>query len=469
LKDLNFEDELDFNEFPPVSTEKWEEIIQKDLKGKNYKDVLRWDTGEGFNALPFYRSEDLKPLEHSTHPLTSSGNWNVLEIIEAASPEEANKQCLHALENGAGGLDLRLKSNSLSSKSDLETLFKDIQIEIISIVFGLSISTPKVAGWFREIISDRKLDHDSLDLHFSADLFSQCLVNGKLPDREDLKPYLSSLTQASISLVIDTSAYTNAGANLVQQLAFALAAGNEYLGMDQELADKLSFRFSTGTRYFPEIGKYRAFRLLWDQVLNEYGVSEHQVEILTETALWNKTQNDAYNNMLRTTTEAMSAAIGGCQSMSVHRFDDHFNEPTPFASRIARNTQLILQEEAYLSRVSDPAAGSYYIEVITEELCNQAWGLFQKIEQKGGFHESLRSGYIHDLMMEARQAKIRSYRQETEVLVGVNKYQPDETINDLTDKQIFTDVSDELPFKNTTDIPAIEPLHLEAELQKGDA
>lgn len=181
MKDLNFEDELDFNEFPPVSTEKWEEIIQKDLKGKNYKDVLRWDTGEGFNALPFYRSEDLKPLEHSTHPLTSSGNWNVLEIIEAASPEEANKQCLHALENGAGGLDLRLKSNSLSSKSDLETLFKDIQIEIISIVIGSSISTPKVAGWLREIISDRKLDHDSLDLHFSADLFFTMFGEWKTP------------------------------------------------------------------------------------------------------------------------------------------------------------------------------------------------------------------------------------------------------------------------------------------------
>lgn len=469
MKDLNFEDELNFNEFPPISTEKWENIIKKDLKGKDYKDALQWDTGEGFTILPFYRSEDLDKLDHSTNPLTTSGEWSVLEIIEDASPTVANKQSLHALENGAGGLDLRLSSNRLSSKGDLETLLNDIQIDIITIVFGAPLSTPEVIGWLSEIISDRELDSGSLDIHFTADLFTKALVTGKLPAKEDLSNYLRAISNTFSSLLMDTSAYTNAGANLVQQLAFALAAGNEYLGMDAELADKLSFRFSTGTRYFPEIGKYRAFRLLWDQVLNEYEMFEHPVNILTETALWNKAQNDAYNNMLRTTTEAMSAAIGGCQNMSVHRFDDHFKEPTPFASRIARNTQLILQEEAYLSRVSDPAAGSYYVEVITEEMCKQAWELFQKIEQKGGFYDSLKSGYIYELIIQARQAKIQAYRQKKEVLVGVNKYQPDETVSDLTYKQIFIDLTGDKPFKNATDIPAIKPLYLEAELQKGDA
>ncbi|MDZ7808303.1 MAG: methylmalonyl-CoA mutase subunit beta [Gracilimonas sp.] len=468
MKDLNFEDELNFDEFPPVSTEKWEEVIQKDLKGKDYKETLRWDTGEGFEILPFYRTEDLNKLKHSAEPLTGSGNWSVLEIIEDAELSEANKLALQALENGASGLDLRLNSGRITSKDDLLSLFENIQIDIITIVFGPSVSSPEVINWVNEIISDRDLNTESLDIHFPADVFSLAVVNEKLPTKERFDSYTKKLNTDYGSILIDTSAYTNAGASLVQQLAFALSAGNEYLGSAPELATSLSFRFATGTLYFPEIAKYRAFRLLWDQVLNEYEVSNSSVKILSETTLWNKAQNDPYTNLLRATTEAMSAAVGGCNGVSVHRFDEHFNEHTAFASRIARNTQLILQEEAYLSKVSDPGAGSYYIEVLTEEMAEKSWKLFQEIEAKDGFYECLKSGYIQELISESRNKKIKAYKEEKKTLIGVNKYQPEEE----TDISFVETQKHEVSSKESGDmieITPIKPLHLEAELKKGDA
>jgi methylmalonyl-CoA mutase len=468
LKDLNFEGELNFNEFPPVTTEEWEEVIHKDLKGKDYKETLRWDTREGFESLPFYRSEDLNKLDHTVQPLASSANWSILEIVEDAHPSEANKQALLALENGAGGLDIRLTSERIASKEDLESLLNNIQLEIITLVFSTSMSSPKVIEWVQEIISDRNLNPGSLDIHFSVDIFSHAAQSGHLPSKGWEEDVTDRLSSKAGNLLVDTSIYANAGASLVQQLAFALAAGNEYLGVSSELGTSLSFRFSTGPLYFPEIAKYRAFRLLWGKVLEEYGIKDQTVNILSETASWNKTQNDAHNNLLRATTEAMSSAIGGCNGISIHRFDEHFNEQTPFASRIARNTQLILQEEAYLSKVSDPGAGSYYIEVLTEKIANKSWDLFQEIEANNGFYEGLKSGFLQQMISESRDRKIRAYKKEEESLIGVNKYQPDDE-TDISPREVKQSDLAPLDLNDFVEITPVKPLYLEAELQMGDA
>ena len=468
MKDLNFEEELHFGEFPPVPTEKWEEVIQKDLKGKDYKKALKWDTGEGIQPLPFYRKEDIENLGHSSDSLSHTPSWSILEIIEDTSPAAANERCLHALENGAGGLDIRLSPERITSKKDLEVLFDNIQIEIITIVFGPSISSARVTTWMNGIITDRNLDHDSLDIHFSADALGQAALSGKLPHKKWINDTTREILSGSGSLLVDISPYANAGATIIQQLAFALAAGNEYLGMSPDAGQALSFRFSTGTLYFPEIAKYRAFRLLWEKVLKEYGAKNGMAVVLSETALWNKAQNDAHNNMLRATTEAMSAAIGGCNAISIHRFDQHFSEPTSFASRIARNTQLILKEEAYLSKVSDPGAGSYYIEVLTEQIAEESWKLFQEIESHGGFYESLKSGSIQTMITESYKNRLQAYREEKKSLIGVNKYQPDEQEKDISESFQIGPLPD-INASETFDITPIEPLHLEAELKKGDA
>jgi methylmalonyl-CoA mutase len=225
--------------------------------------------------------------------------------------------------------------------------------------------------------------------------------------------------------------------------------------------------FASGPNYFLEIAKFRAFKLLWKQVLSEYGIQNAQPYITAETAWWNKSQTDAHTNMLRTTTEAMAAALGGCHSITVHRYDHHFNDGSSFASRIARNTQLILQEEAYLNNVADPGAGSYYIEKLTDAIAEKSWELFQEIESKDGFHECLQSGFIQEQIAQSRTEKAEAYKEKKKILVGVNKYQPEEEIQNL-ELNIQNVSGFEFEEDTLITITKITPFNLEAELQNGE-
>lgn len=460
---MNFKDQLHFNEFPPNTLKEWEEVIESDLKGKNYKDVLEWKSGEGISALPFYRREHLKDLDHSSDPVRGSGSWSIIEPIKDNTPKKANDLALHALENGASGLAFYLSEKRISSRKDLELLLKGIQIEFITIIFGPKVSNPKVTEWLSAICDDRDITGNKLDLHFSFDPFSLAVQTGTLPEIEAIESLAGNSGHPFNLTCVNCSFYANSGATIVQQLAFALAAGNEFLGINEELAQKLYFNFASGPSYFPEIAKFRAFHLVWAQVLKKYGIQETEPSIHSETALWNKSKTDAHNNMLRATTEAMSAALGGCNTITVHPYDSHFDEPSGFSSRIARNIQLILQEEAYLDKVADPGAGSYYIETLTEKIAEKSWKLFQEIEAKGGFHKCLKEGFIQDQVKTSREEKVSAYKEKKKVLVGVNKYQPDVILNSKFKIQNF-----EFSGVSSVDIQKIEPLNIEAELQKGD-
>ncbi|SMO57235.1 methylmalonyl-CoA mutase subunit beta [Gracilimonas mengyeensis] len=458
---MDFNSTLHFNEFPPISTEEWEEVIQKDLKGKNYKEVLPWKSPEGVDILPFYRREDVKNLSHQPNPVLKKGEWRILQYIETSDLKEANRLALEALENGASGLFF--DQPKVASRQELEKLLDGIQLDIITLKFGPALSTPKVAEWLAEITESQNINVAELEVFYSFDPLSYSLLSGKLPAKESL-----SKLPGAISPAVQAVVFGNAGANIPQQLAFALAAANEYLGLNPDFARSLHFNFIAGTSYFPEIAKFRAFRLLWDRVLKEYKAEDAPVRLFAETALWNKSQTDAHNNMLRVTTEAMSAALGGCEAITVHRYDEHFAESSGFAQRIARNTQLLLQEEAYLNKVADPGSGSYYIETLTDKLAEEAWNLFQTIESKGGFYTAIKNGFIQEKIRKARDQKIDAYREKKEVMVGVNKYQPEKIVEDPASKiqPKSPPVFDEF---DLIEIESIEPLNMEVELQKGDA
>lgn len=467
MENLDFKDELNFNEFPPITLEEWEEVIESDLKGKDYKEVLQWKSGEGVKVLPFYRKEHLKDLEQNPLPVRASATWGIIEPIADTDPKTSNELALHALENGASGLSFNLQSDNISSKEDLELLLKDIKIEFISVKFGPALSNPSVVQWLTAICYDRGILENDLNIYFSFDPFASALRSGKLLDIESIQEILAKTGDQFHYAVVDSSVYANSGATIVQQIAFALAAGNEFLGMNEEVAQKLYFNFASGPSYFPEMAKFRAFHLMWTQVLKEYGIQETEPSIHSETSLWNKSQTDAHNNMLRSTTEAMSAALAGCNVITVHPYNTHFDEPSGFSSRIARNIQLILQEEAYLDKVADPGAGSYYIEVLTNKIAEESWKLFQEIEAKGGFHKYLKEGFIQDKIKKSRQEKISAYKEKEKVLVGVNKYRPNEIQNSKFKIQNFVDFEfTDTPF---SEIEKVEPLNIEAELQKGDA
>lgn len=460
---LDFKAELHFNEFPPVSIEEWEAVIEKDLKGKNYKDVLKWHPENNLEAQPFYRSEDLKELSHPPKPVRDSAGWIILQPVLVKDISSANQTALNGLQNGASGLFFYGEPNAISSPADVMNLLKDIQIDIISLKFGPGLSSDILKEGLNEFIESQKPDFNNLDISLTIDPFQEGIFSGTLVSKKVIEQRLSA---SPFPNVVDLSGYGNAGAGIIQQVAFALAAGNEILGLTGE-GKQLNFNFAVANSYFPEIAKLRAFRLIWNQVLRTYGSGNTGFSVHAETAAWNKAQNDAHNNMLRATTEAMSAVLGGADGLTVLPYDYHFDEPSEFSNRIARNVQLILQEEAYLDKVTDPGSGSYYIETLTEKIAKESWKLFQEIEAKGGFYECLQSGFIQGEIREARERKIESYKEKNETLVGVNKYQPEEKIQNLKFK--IQNYSSAEQNGNIIEIKTIEPLNIEVELQKGEA
>ncbi|MEX0609483.1 MAG: methylmalonyl-CoA mutase family protein [Balneolaceae bacterium] len=436
MAEIKPEKSLNFNEFPPISTQEWEEVISEDLKGKNYKKELLWETPEGVAVLPFYRREHLQDLEHITEPVHTKSTWNIVEKIEFQNPKTANSLALHALENGASGLHFSSSSSSISTKEDLELLLKDVQVELIYVTFGSGLTSPEISKWLKEICFDRNLDFESLNITFAFDLFAQAVHSGKLAKKEELVQVLKNLKSPFKFMGVNADFYGDCGGEIVQQLAFALAEGNEYLALTDELemsvsevAQNIHFQFSTASSFFLEIAKYRAFRLVWAQVLNTYeeGLAKRtDTFVHARTARWNKSTADAHSNIIRATTEAMSAVLGGCNAITVERFDSDFAEYSGFSSRIARNIQLILQGEAYLDKVSDAGAGSYYIEVLTDKIARESWELFQEIEKHGGFYEAVKSGFIQQKLIISQKNRIAAYEEKQSVLVGVNKYESKE-------------------------------------------
>ncbi|MEX0719507.1 MAG: methylmalonyl-CoA mutase family protein [Balneolaceae bacterium] len=465
--------EFNFLEFPPVSTEKWEAVISRDLKGKNYKEELLWSTLEGADILPFYRSEDLDALTHKTESVTGSADWHIIEKVDIPNLIKANKQALHSLENGASGLLFDPPSSSINSKAELGQLLKDVRVDFISLHFGADLSTQKIIDWLKEICTENELDLKSLNITFSFDPFARAVKSGKLARKEDLVNYFKDKSPFK-TFAVDADFYGNCGGGIVQQLAFSLAEGNEYLAMSDELnleipevASKIHFNFSTASAYFLEIAKYRAFRLVWAQILNAYEnylPDAANAFIHAKTASWNKTFSDAHNNIIRATTEAMSAALGGSNAITVERFDEDFAGHSEFSARVARNIQLILQGEAYLNKVSDAGAGSYYIEVLTDKFARESWKLFQEIEKHGGFYEAINTGFIQQQLSTSQNKRIDAYQENQSVLVGVNKYEVEKSQKPNSKS---TTHSTRFPFDDFYEVDSVSELRIEHALKNG--
>lgn len=436
LDDAKKNTTLSFNEFPPVSTEEWEAIIERDLKGADYKETLLWNTGEGIDVLPVYRSEHIEKLTHIKAGIPHIvKDWEIKEYIKAENAEAANKIALSALENGANGLYFDVPSSALRNEDDISRLLKDILIDIIGIHFSPRSIDAQGFDALSNFIHNGSWDTGKLYLTVHFDPFEQAIKTGELASKESLGDVISNrLVSFGSGLTVQASGYGNMGATIVQQLALALATANEYLGSvdDEQLqkaAQNIHFNFSVGSNYFLEIAKFRAFRILWAQVLQAYGIEDSNTYVSAETALWNKSTMDANNNMLRATTEAMSAAIGNCDGIMVRPFDELYKEPNSFSQRIARNIQHILLEESYLNKVNDPSKGSYYLEILTDSLARQSWELFQHIEAKGGFHDSIRQGYIQELIIQSQGAAVKAIQDGSISMIGVNKHpQKDEDI-----------------------------------------
>ena len=436
-----------FTEFPPVPTEKWEEVITADLKGADYERKLVWRTGEGFNVRPYYRAENLEGIrflgsQAGEFPYVrgtrSHNRWRVHQTVEVKCPREANAEALKLLNSGVDSLGFSIAKEGFTAE-ELDQLLAGISIPAIEMVF-CGAQTGSIAEL---VIAKLEKEGTASEAHvaFSIDP----LVKGLSQKGDFCSPNGEKCFARVAELIHKTKEYKhirvvtvsgqifgNSGSTIVEELAFVLSAGHDYLvrltdaGLTiEEAARKLRFSFSVSSNYFMEIAKFRAARMLWANIVKGYNPEKNcacKMQIHAETSKWNQTVYDPYVNMLRGTTEAMSAAIGGVYSLEVTPFDASFENPTEFSKRIARNVELLLKHESHFDQVVDPAGGSYYIENLTQSIAAEAWKLFLELEEKGGYVAAFESGYVVERVDASAAAKDKSVAQRRITLLGANQY-----------------------------------------------
>ncbi len=432
-----------FNEFPAVSTKEWEEKIYEDLKGADYEKKLIWETVDGLKIKPYYREEHLKHLSHidsipGKAPYVRSnkeqGNdWQIRQNFEEEDIALANKQALKAIDKGVEAVGLNVRSVNKAEK--LKELINNIDLSKNPVHFSHSENYRE----FLELLFNCNINKTAKG-SFNFDPLAYFVLYDKF-----YKTFESNLNQATdlintakeklpefFIININGQLYNNAGAGIVQELAFSLSQANEYLaaltskGISiDDITPRIMFTVAIGSNYFLEIAKLRAIRLLWSNIVEQYqpkSKSSMKMHLHGISSNWNKSIYDPYTNMLRTTTEAMSAAIGGVDSLSVNPFDETFKTPDDFSYRIARNQQIIIKEEAYFNKTVDPSAGSYYIENLTDMIAEAAWNLFVVMEEKGGFIKTAESNFIKDEIQKTREQKDKNIAMRKQVFVGTNLY-----------------------------------------------
>jgi len=437
-----------FSEFPPVSTSDWEAVIEKDLKGADYNKKLIWRTGQGFNVKPYYRDEDLKGIETDFLPdeypyvrgnKVKNNDWYIRQNIRVNNIEAANKKALDILMKGINSLGFVLDDKKEYSKEDLDGLCKSIFAEIVELNFVCGTQAESIAALYLELVDQYNRDYQKVHGSVNYDPLGRLVIKGMYYESfdEDFNRCKRMLEQTAnlpnfTVITVNGRNFHHAGSSIVQELAFSLAAGAEYITQLTErglsvdkIAPGMRFNFSIGPDYFMEMAKIRAARQLWANIVKAYGPSSDdktKMSIHTETASWNITVYDPYVNMLRTTTESMSAAIAGVDSHIVKPFDAAYTHPDDFSERIARNQQLLLKEEAYIHKVVDAAAGSYYIENLTGSVMEEAWKIFLEIEEKGGYIEAVKSGFIQEKVRENAALLDEAVATRRMSLLGTNQY-----------------------------------------------
>ena len=447
-----------FSEFPPVSTSAWEQKILTDLKGADYNKKLVWKTGEGFDVNPYYRAENLQGLEYLkalpdgspyVRGLRKENNdWIVRQDFYSADPEESNAQALDATLKGVGAIGLR--ASDVTTHKQMSRLLAGIDFNKTGINFISSQSYPLTLELFIYEVGHRGEGGEKVHGSINFDPISYLLLHGdfyvnwnhNLEETEYLLNTIQQRVPQFKAITVNGHYFQNAGSSLVQELAFSLNSANEYLaGLTEkgfsvdDVAPLIQFSLGIGSNYFMEIAKLRAARLLWTRMVEQYQPKRDEslkLFIHATSALWNKSIYDPYVNMLRTTTEGMSAALGNADSVTILPFDASYKDSDEISRRIAHNQQFVLKEESYLDKIIDPAGGSYYIENLTHAIAHHAWDLFKEVEIRGGMIECIKSGYIQDEVQRSRMQKEMDVARRKIVILGTNQF-PNihETMSDM--------------------------------------
>ncbi|SIO31502.1 methylmalonyl-CoA mutase [Rhodovulum sp. ES.010] len=459
------------------NTARWAEMAEKELKGRSPED-LTWETPEGIKVKPLYTDEDVAELDHlgsipgeapfvrgPRATMYAGRPWTIRQYAGFSTAEESNAFYRKALAAGQQGVsvafdlathrgydsdhprvvgDVGKAGVAIDSVEDMKILFDGIPLDQVSVSMTMNGAVIPVLASFIVAGEEQGVDRKQLSGTIQNDILKEFMVRNTYiypPEPSmrivsDIIEYTSTDMPRFNSISISGYHMQEAGANLVQELAFTLADGKEYVkaaigrGLDVDaFAGRLSFFFAIGTNFFMEIAKLRAARLLWHRIMSEFEPKNPKSLMLRthcQTSGVSLAEQDPYNNVVRTAYEAMSAVLGGTQSLHTNAFDEAIALPTEFSARIARNTQLILQNETKVTKVVDPLAGSYYVEKLTADLAEAAWELIEEVDQMGGMTKAVASG-MPKLRIEEAAAKWQAaVDRGDEVIVGVNKWRPDE-------------------------------------------
>lgn len=470
------------NDFPIPNYDDWKKQVDTDLKGESFEKKLVTKTYEGINLQPIYTKSDIENLpfvnnypgfENFLRGNKASGYhsspWEIAQEYSYALPEEINEALRQDLQRGLDSINICLDlptqlgkdadqskvgevgkgGLSISGIRKMQVLFDNIDLTEYPIHIHGGFSALPFTLLFAAYTRELRLTLMNIRGSITSDPYDFVLKNGYLPfSLEKIFDEIKLATQLMIrsssplrTIGISGFNYSNAGATVVQELAFVFATAVDYLnemlsrGLDiKDIIPRIKFTFGIGSFYFMEIAKLRAGRILWNNIFKAYGISgeDYKIYIHGKTIVYNKTITDPYVNMLRITTESFSAVVGSADEITTSPFDFLFNQPDFFSRRISRNTQIILREESHLDQVIDPAAGSFFVEKLTNDVCEAAWKLFNQVQEMGGMLEAIKSGFVKNEIQKVAEARKNDFAKRKSVLVGTNNYvNPKEEIEEI--------------------------------------
>ncbi|MBO5779532.1 MAG: methylmalonyl-CoA mutase small subunit [Muribaculaceae bacterium] len=434
-----------FDQFPPISTEEWRAKVDADLKGVPFEKKLVWRTNEGFNVNPMYRAEDIADLKTTDslpgeYPFVrgtrNDNNWLTRQEIIADSMEEANAKAIDAIAKGVNSIYCKIPAEQVGVAA-IETLLKGIDLAAVEVNLGTcqrhTLELGKALVAYINAVGAAETFHGSINYN----PVRRALRHGGeiLADAVEVAKELIAMAAPVKGLrvvSVDSVMFNNAGAYIYQELGYALAWGAQWMtalteaGVDADAAAKaIKFNMGISSNYFLELAKFRAARMLWAQIVKQYAPKcdcSCKMVCHAETSKFNQTIFDAHVNLLRSQTEAMSAALAGVDSITVVPFDAPYQTPDAFSERIARNQQFLLKEESHLDKVVDPAGGSYYVETLTASIAEQAWKLFLEVQDAEGFFKAVANGAVQKAVNESSEKRHSDMARRKEILLGTNQY-----------------------------------------------
>jgi methylmalonyl-CoA mutase len=403
-----------FDDFNPISSKQWKQKIQFELNGADYNETVVWNSPEDIQVKPFYHKDEFSKAFSVT---TKATNFKICQNIFVYDIEKSIERALDSLSRGADSLRFTIENESI----DVTNLLEKLPLEKVTVYFNLG---------FISIDFVKKIDafakKNNTVIFCNLDPIGQLAKDGNWFTTKEKNNFetlnLLSTATPSVSLIsINAALYQNAGANMVQQIAYSLGHANEYFNRVEAINKPIVFEVAVGTNYFFEIAKLRALRLLFNLIAKEYN---HNLDcnIIVSPTKRNKTLYDYNVNMLRTTTECMSAILGGADAIANLPYDALYHKDNEFGDRIARNQLLILKNESYFDKVNNPADGSYYIENLTNQLAEKSLALFKDIEANGGFLKQLNDGIIKRKIQESADTAQGLFDNGKEILLGTNKH-----------------------------------------------